>query len=219
MGLLTLVEMRAELWPKMETTDEYDPTTDATKQARCDRALNFSYQRIQIPSTFDHIEKQASQTIPLVTSTSDYAITLYAIDHMRYEPFFKTIRPMTRRQLSEIRQASGPPTRYARWGGRIYLDYIPSATENGSILTIYGWAAPTTLVTSGAASILTSVWDEVIIVGAAWRAWRSMGDQPRADIFREEYAALVNDNRDILSLEAFDQGFVSSVGPADYQNQ
>jgi hypothetical protein len=56
------------------------------------------------------------------------------------------------------------------------------------------------------------VWDEVIVIGAGWRAWRTFGDLARADVFREEYAALTNDNRSVLNMEGHIPGWRVEVG-------
>lgn len=213
MGTLTLAEMRDELYLLLNSRDEVDPSV-ATGQTRLDRFLNWSYLKVQLPSTFEHVERQSSGTITLVTSTSSYTIpaTIWAIDHIRYGAREKRISPMSRAQLSNITIPSGPPARFARWGTTLYLDATPTSTENGQTLTIYGWQEPESLATSGAASELNPVWDEVIIAGAAWRGWRSLGDHPRADVFREEFAAMANDMRSVLSQEAHIPGWRVEVG-------
>lgn len=218
MGLLTAVELETELYYALDSADEFDPSTPAGA-ANCLRALNFSYMRLQLPSVFDHIEKQTTQAIVLATGTGSYPITLRELDHIRYNNIPRRLKPFNIRRRSQGLQSPGSPTRYARWGSSIYLDFIPTLAENGHTLTAYGWAEPTQLVTSsGAASILNSVWDEVILVGGKWRGWRRLGEGVKADMHREEYAAMVNDNKSVLQAEAFDQGFAPEIGTAaDYQ--
>lgn len=217
MGTNTLAEMRTDLHLLLDSRDEVDPNTSAG-QARLDRFLNWAYLRIQLPTTFEHIETQSSQTLTLVAGTDNYAVTLYAIDHIRYDDFSKLMRPMSFQDRNNTTINSGQPGRFARWGSRIYLDYNPSSNQAGDTLTIYGWATPVVLASSSAASILNTVWDEVITIGAAWRGWRSLGDQPKADTYREEYGALVNDNKSVLHTEGHIQGWRTKVGPIqDYQ--
>lgn len=205
MGSLTKVEMRDELYLLLDSRDEVDPST-AAGQARLDRFLNWSYKRIQLPTTFEHVEKMTTQTITLVASTGSYALTVWAIDHIRYDNFSKLLRPMSRTQLSNSTIPSGQPSRFARWGSTAYLDYIPTSTQAGHTLTVYGWAEPANLDTSPG-SALNSVWDEVITIGAAWRGWRSLGDHAKADLYREEYGAMVNDNRSVLNVEGHIEGW------------
>src|SRR5258708_4704206 len=148
MGTLTQAEFRTELWLLMKSADEFDPSV-AGGQARCDRFLNISYKRIQLPSVFDHIEKQDIQVVPLVAGTGTYTVTLHNLSHIQYVQssiFNRRVRPMTRPQMSALVRTSGPPTRYARWGGLIYLDYIPSAAEAGQTLNLFGWTEPTAIV-------------------------------------------------------------------------
>lgn len=217
MGDLTLAQMRTELSLLVDSGTEYDPLT-ASGQTRCDRALNFTYKRIQRPNTFNHIELQSVETLTLAAGTESYATTLYAIDHARYSQVPRRLNPMTMRQRSTLTLPSGPPTRYTRWGTNIYFDHIPSAAEAGHTIQLFGWAALVSLASTGPASVLNSEWDQAIITGAGWYAWRSLGDQSRADILREEYAALVNDAKDILSIEAHDEGWQVSVGGPDFAN-
>lgn len=220
MGVDTLANMRTKLWYLLDTADEVDPSTPAG-QSRADGFLNWSYQRVQLPSTFEHVETQTTQAITVVTSDFDYTLTLRAIDHVVYQlgqTDFKILNPRSRDQMSRMVRASGPPDNWARWGTTLYLNNTPTATENGKTITVFGWANPVALATSSAASILTVEWDEVIVVGAAWRGWRSLGDQARADVYREEYGALVNDNKAVMSLEGHVRGWVTSVasGQHDY---
>lgn len=217
MGTLTRDEMRTDLSLLLDSRDEVDPTVTAG-QSRLDRFLNWSYQRLQLPTVFEHLETQTSQSVVLVAGTDNYALTMFALDHIRYDNFSKVLRPMSLQQRNNTTINVGQPARFARWGTRIYLDYNPSSAQAGHTLTAYGWATPIALATPNAASILNAVWDEVIVIGAAWRGWRSLGDQPKADLYREEYGALVNDNRSVLQVEGHIQGWRTTVGPIqDYQ--
>lgn len=211
MGVDTRADMRSDLYLLLDSRDEVDPTT-AAGQAKLDRFLNYSYMRLQLPTTFEHPEMMTTQAIVLATGVGSVAVTPWAIDHIRYNNYGRHLRPMSRAQLSNTTIPSGEPTRFARWGSTLYYDYIPTSAQNGHTLTIYGWAAPTTISASSAASLLSVVWDEVIVVGAAWRGWRSLGDHVRADVFREEYAALVNDNKSVLQVEGHIPGWRAQYG-------
>jgi hypothetical protein len=218
-GTLTLQFMRDDLYSLLKNASEYDPTI-AAGQALCDRMLNYSYLRVQRPETFDHLQRQSSQVVPLVAGTSSYAITLGTIGHVQYvasATYNKRLTPMRYYQLLNNIIVSGPPSRYARWGPSLYLDYIPSVNEAGQLVNVFGWSVPITLAVSSAASDLDSAWDEVIVIGAAWRAARRLGEQVLADMFREEYGAMVNDAKSNMNKEADDPGFVSSFDTGDYQ--
>lgn len=210
MGTLTLAEMRTELYYLLDSADE---VMAGTGDIRANRFLNWSFYRIQLPNTFEHIERQTTQTITLVANTTSYPVTVWAIDHIRYNNTYKRLNPMSRAQLSNLTLPNGQPARFARWGHSIQLDSTPTSAEAGHTLTVYGWQEPTILSTTGAASDLNTLWDEVIVTGAAWRGWRSLGDHVRADIFREEYAALVNDARSVLAQEGHIPGWRVEVGP------
>src|SRR5512139_4284521 len=119
MGTLTRAEMRTELYLLLNSRDEVDPA-DAAGAARLDRFLNWAYLRVQLPSTFEHVETQTTQTITLATSDSDYALTVWAIDHVYYGNRSKRLSPLSRAQLSNLSIPSGPPARFARWGSTLY---------------------------------------------------------------------------------------------------
>jgi hypothetical protein len=214
MGTMTLDEMKEELYLLCDSRDEVRFDDGSTGEARLTRFLNWSYLRVQLPSTFEHVERMTSAAITLATDDYEYAIdsTIWAIDHIRYNNREKRLNPMSISQLSNITRHDGPPNRFARFGTNLLLDTTPSSNENGHTLTVYGWMQPETLNTSSAASDLNTVWDEVIVIGAGWRAWRTFGDLARADVFREEYAALTNDNRSVLNMEGHIPGWRVEVG-------
>lgn len=214
MGTMTLDEMKEELYLLCDSRDEVRFDDDGEGEAKLLRFLNWSYLRVQLPSTFEHVERFTSATVTLATDDYQYDVdsTIWAIDHIRYNDREKRLNPMSLAQLSNITRQSGPPNRFARMGTTLLLDTTPTSTENGHTLTVYGWMQPEALNASGAASELNPVWDEVIVVGAAWRAWRTFGDLARADVFREEYAALSNDNRSVLNMEGHIPGWRVEVG-------
>ena len=222
MGLLTLAQARDELWLLIDKEEDYDPSSaSADDLAQLDRWLLRSYLRVQLPTTYEHPENQTRQDLTLATDDVDYTSVLYAIDHVRYVEGGFNLKHNTRKSLSEfIRDSanlsSGRPSTYAKWGSTIYIDRKPSSSENGHTLEVYGYQIDTDLAASGAFSQLHTVWDAPIITGAAWFAWLSLGDEPRADYYRETFAALVNDNRSLLDYEANDTLDMRVRGPSRY---
>lgn len=206
MGTLTLSVFRTELWYLLEQNSELDPSV-AANQTRLDRWINMAYARVARPSTFRHMEIETTANLTLVTATPSYtlAATIWATDHIHYVEGNYSLRRIIRRELSNRTIGSGAPTEYARWGRTIYLDRSPTSTENGHTLRVFGWLIPTQLSTD-VATVLTFHWDEAILKCAAWLAWQALGDSAKADYFREDYAASVNDVREVLGDEARDTG-------------
>ena len=207
MGTLTLSEARTELWYLVEQNSELDPST-SSNAVRLNRWLNWSYLNVARPSTFRHMETETTSNLTLVTFTPSYTLpsTVWAIDHIYYvEGGYSLIRNI-RREMSNRTIGSGRPASYARWGRTIYLDNSPTSTESGGTLRVFGWLIPTVLSADGSQTILTAHWDEVIITGAAWKAWEALGESSKADVLRESYAAKVNDVREILTEESRDTG-------------
>lgn len=220
MGILSLTDMRSSLALLLNTRDEVSTST-AAGQARLDQYLNWAYARVSHPSIFEHVELQTSTTLTLVTNQQNYTLataTIFAIDHIYYAAQNKRLYPMSRRALSDQTVPSGMPTRYAHWGTTVWLDRVPTTAENGQVLTVFGWSLPTALAASPA-SLLHALWDEVIVIGGAWRGWRYLGDLARSDTYREEYAALVNEVKDTLTVEAKDIGWPSPMSVQEYQRR
>jgi hypothetical protein len=220
-GALQLSDFTTELWTALDTREEVQPASaggSGTTDSRMARFLNASYTRVQLPTTFEHVELQSSNQITLATGTKAYDVSAYwALDHIRFDSRGQLLQPRSRPQLSNMIDQSGPPTAYARWGNTVTLDKAPTSAENGLTLTIYGWLLPqTTLAASGPGSQLRAEWDEVILQGAAWRGWLYLGDLRRADFHRESYAALLNDHRTVLSIEAMTPGWATELPMQPY---
>lgn len=207
MGTLTLPDFRTELWQLLEHHEDADPSGGATITGRIDRWINYGYLRVSRPSTFRHMETETTTNLTLVTSTASYTLasTLWAIDHIAYSGQGYSLRRTIRREMSNRTLGDGRPTEYARWGRTVYVNPVPTSNENGDTLVVYGWLIPTVL-SGTAATILTSHWDEPILEWAASVGWRNLGDTARADYHRENYAALVNDIREVLDEESRDTG-------------
>jgi hypothetical protein len=220
MGTLQLSEFRTELQFLL-----FDRADGAVPDARLNRWINQSYRHVAYPSVYAHREMQARVDFGLVTDQNEYGLGpatigpvmnpveastqilgVYRVTHY----FATTITPTTQRNklkprgiqdLDRRTLGSGPPSRYAIDGDILYLDPVPTTTENGQRLQLRFWRQPTDLAANGDVTTIPDIWDEVILLGARWRAERDLGYQDRAELSKQQYAALLNEYQERQDIE------------------
>ena len=221
MGLDTLTVMRTALGFMLEARDDIGNT-------ELDRWLNWTYIQISNPGIARHRALQSNFTIALVLNQISYDISVAAStfhtagiqDVVYIDGVNITDNTFTRRKLrgrQDIRTAearpfsTGPPTHYSLQGEvggaglnlGLIINSQPSAAEVGNLLLVNTWRYPTIL--SGAATtVLTPVWDEVIVVGAAWRGWRDLNQPDRAAEMKQQFAELTQAITDKIAVDAED---------------
>jgi hypothetical protein len=84
------------------------------------------------------------------------------------------------------------PSSYAIEGNTFLIDPVPSAVEAGELLFVRAVREPATL-TAGTTTILANRWDEVILLGARWRAELHLGYRDLAEATKLDFAALANE--------------------------
>lgn len=177
------------------------------------RWLRWAQLHVARPGVYEHRELFTSGTIPLVTNDRDYAFTVFgtttdnvqAVALVVNETRGQRLHPLSLRQLEERSRSgatvsAGYPTHYALVGATLYTFPAPSATHNGDTVRVWFWRKPTALAASPA-SELGEEWDEVIVAGALWRAFRYLNLQDRAEIAKVEFSQLVNDVGDRLRAD------------------
>lgn len=207
MGLDTLTTMRTALQFILEQRDDIGNT-------ELDRWLNWTYIQISNPGVARHRALQDNFTIALVLNQISYDVSVTAStfhvagihDVVYIDGANITDNTLTRRKLKgsqDIRTmetrpfSTGPPTRYSLQGELgglglnlgLIINTQPSAAEVGNLLLVNCWRYPAVL-TGVATTVLSPVWDEVIIVGAAWRGWRDLNQPDRANEMKQQFAEL-----------------------------
>lgn len=214
-GVLTLAQMRSELRFNLDNREATDiPDTTLT------RWLNWSYLHVCGPKVYRHPAMQQSQTIALVSGTYTYSLastvdSIYGIynvtDGYRLVP--RDIRWWDERP----RSAAGRPAVYVRWGSSLYLHATPADSDAGKSITVRHLAIPTLLSADGDLTVLTPVWDEIIIMGAAWRGWRSLNRPDHAEIAKQDFTQMVNEVAEVTHTEAEDWGRRREVEVQQYE--
>lgn len=219
MGDLTLATMRDAL-----TYDLFQRTDLTTSQK--DRWINWSYRHVSMPRVFRHRELQidTQNLITLVTGQVSYDISAatlgmevpYVYDVTYVDGPNAADLTRRRRKLyggQDIREfensylAQGEPTHYALYGpNTLYINMRPTVTQNGNVVRLRGWRVPMALTDPAHTTVLLATFDEVILLGARWRGFRSLGRTEMAELAKGDFVGLLNDMQVPWTSDAEDWG-------------
>ena len=222
MGLDDLTAMRASLQFMLEARDDITNT-------ELDRWLNWTYIQVSNPGIARHRALQSNFTIALVLNIVSYDISVAAStfhtagiqDVVYIDGVNATDNTFTRRKLrgqQDIRTAearpfaTGPPTAYSLQGEvggaglnlGLIINSQPSAAEVNNLLLVNTWRYPDILTVGADLTVMTPVWDEAIVVGAAWRGWRDLNQPDRAAEMKQQFAELTQAITDKIAVDAED---------------
>jgi len=198
--------------------------------AQLNRWINWSYLQVSQPNVQRHQPLQAEGSITLALDQVKYDLptllgyTLWGIYGVWYiEGASITNRTLRRQRLKgafDVRSTDdsslgqGRPTRYSLWGqttstggGQVLnLDRRPSSTDAGRVLLVRGYRTPATLAADGSFTVLHPLWDEVVVLGATWRGFRELNENARAEVARQNFALLIQEQQDARKLDSEDWG-------------
>lgn len=208
MGVLQLSQFRTELLVALENRGDA-VLTGANGTARLNRWVNWTYTHVAHPDVFMHREVQTRQDITLALNTFSYSISeatlalkLLRIQQATYiaaAAFDFTsrrvdVRPESIVQYQARTPRTGPnPNTYAVRGENINIHPGPDATAAGNILSLEIIREPALLAADAAVTVLPNYWDEVVFLGALWRAQRDLGYQELSEQTKQNFASLVNE--------------------------
>lgn len=229
MGAASLQNLRDEL---RYTVGGYLSGTDELPDARVDRWLGWALLHVARPAIYPHRELMTSGTLTLVTSQAPYPFTgfgtsvdnVQAIRKVYYETRGHRLRPMSHRQYLESARTGagaiieGEPLQYTVEGTNLYVYPAPSSAYNGGTVRVFFFGKATALA-AAPATTLAEDWDEVILQGGVWRAFRALNVADRAEIAKIEFGQLINEVRDRLREDAQQDhdGHTFEVETLDYQ--
>jgi hypothetical protein len=223
-GTLNLEGFRAELlFDLRNRTDTSAP--EGLTTARQDMFINAGYLHVTHPSVFRHRELQHSYTITLVNGTQSYVFHPNAgvnITALRYvahvaaasdspTAFRTKLFPKEEQWFQERTLVSGgPPRDYFVRGDQLFLSPVPGAVENGQVLVVGAWREPALLV-PGSATVLSTLWDEIVLLAARWRAELHLGYRDLAEATKLDFVSLINEYRDFEQLHGEDWDWSADV--------
>jgi hypothetical protein len=222
MGTIPLSEFREDL--------QYDLLDrDDLSAAWLNRRINQTYAHVCFPSVYPHREMQTTYDITLVQTQEVYqldpATVGYQIHSIRDVYYLEAapvsvlattqkskldprgIRWFDNRTLNEGSQ----PRIYAIDGEGLHIEPLPDASVAGNTLRLRVWAEPEALALDGDTTIIPAIWDEVIGLGARWRAEMRLGYRDRAELTKQDYAALLNEYKERQDMEMEDTGWAIEV--------
>lgn len=226
MGALTETDFQSELVYMLDGRDDI-------VAARRLRWLNQTLLHVAMPSIYRHRELELTDSFALATDDIDYSITEATLGRklwVLYDVFYIAGTSLTdvtlrRERLQSVgmrkmdlitTRATGEPNKYALWGETLFTDTRPTASENGNLIALRGYWSPTLMTSGGGSHELRAEWDEVILYGAQWRAWKALGLVERAELAKEDFASMMNEITNQRRLDAEDPGRTVAFAQPDY---
>ncbi len=220
MGTLTLLQFRTELLFDLKNRSDTDSSGVST--ARLNLWVNWAYRHVGHPSVHKHRALQHNYTIALVDGTNQYTFNptaasvnitgVRSVSHILGTTDTPTalrtkLYPRDVRWFEERSISTGPPKIVAREGNQLWVDPVPGPNQDGQLLKVLGWRQPADLAADGDTTTIEGVWDEVILLGARWRAERDLGYRELAELTKQDFAGMINEYQDFQQLDAEDWGW------------
>lgn len=233
MGVMNLQNFRDELiFVLKNRTDTTDPLGFST--TRQDRYINAGYLYLCHPSVFRHREMQHSFTLTLVAGTQGYTFSPVGgvnIVGIRYaahvqaatdDPtaFRSKLWPKDEQWFNERSHTSqSDPKDYFVRGNQLFISPIPGAGEAGQVIAVGAWREPALLSAVGDTTVLSSVWDEVLVLASRWRAEVHLGYRDLAEATKLDMVSLINEYADFERLHAEDWDWMAEVRTESYMER
>ena len=198
-GTLTFTQFQDRVRYRLDQRTD----TDDLPEEQVQQWINWAYEHVSMPNVYYHHELQSTQNITLTTD-ADYGLNddVWGIYDVSDTTFGYFLEPRDIRYFDERPITDGQPREFARWQRRIHVRGRPIVGSGvGDNVQIRYWLRPDPLADPSDQTVLHPVWDESIVVGAVWRAWRDLNQPDRAEIAREEFGLLVNEVVQVQKIE------------------
>jgi len=220
MGLMTFDDFAEELDFLLKRRND----NDATNTARISRWINQAYTYMCHPSVHKFREMQAINSITLATSDNDYTLTSVISDTIvaiRFITYIsatsftagatkRKVNPRSIRQFEQKTLASGAPFEYAIDGETLYINGIPTTTQNSHLLRVGYYKEPASI--SGAeTTVLGSYYDRPLLKIAQAFAEADLQDRDLSLLTLREASGLLNNALEEEELEAEETGYEVEV--------
>jgi len=196
--------------------------------ARLDRWINMAYSHLTHPTVHRFHELQHESSITLATDDNEYGldsttlgyeingvIGVYYLDSTSVSNTARK-RKLSPRSIEWFDQrtlTTGEPSVYAVYGSNLYISPVPTSTQNSDLLRLRTWRKPADLSAITDVTVIPSVWDQVILMGARYMAELDLGYRELAEMSKQNYAQMINEFDDAFQFESEDwQQEVQIVG-------
>jgi len=221
MGTMTLENFRTEML--FDLKNRTDTGADGLSTARQDLFINSAYLHVTHPSVFRHREMQYASNINLFDGTSTYPFSpdtanvvitaIRGVTHIS-GPLtalrFIKLLPKDQQWFLSRSPNSGAPREYFIQANEINLNPIPGPNETGTLLALATWREPDIMV-AGSTTVLSSMWDEIILLAARWRAELHLGYREMAEATKLDWVSLVNEYAAFEQLHGEDWDFFPDI--------
>ena len=210
MGTLDLEAFRAELLFDLKgRTDTADPL--GFSETRQDMFINAGYLHVTHPSVFKHFQLKHRFPITLALDQIGYTFTpspevtptishgIRYVTHvaattddptaLRTKVFPKTEQWFQSRTIT----TGGIPRNYYLQADILHVSPIPSAAEAGDVIVVGTWREPALLTNAGDVTVLSTLWDEIVLLAARWRAELHLGYRDMAEGTKLDFVSLINE--------------------------
>ena len=227
MGTMDLERFRANLLFDLKNRTDTATSTGLDNQ-RLDEWINAGYLHVTHPTVFRHRELQYRFNLTLLTGINAYTFTptpeivavnitairsVAHVDAATDDPLaFRTkVYPKDEQWFQERTLVqTGPPRNYFVRGSSLVVGPVPSANENGQVLAVTAWREPA-LLTAGQVTVLSTLWDEIVLLAARWRAELHLGYRDLAEATKLDFTGLVNEYQDFETLHGEDWDWSSGL--------
>lgn len=225
MGTLTLADFRTELL--FDLKNRTDTTAvEGVNPTRLDMWINAGLLHVTHPTVFRHREFQYSYTITLVAGQHPYTFTpngtvaitaLRSVTHVAAaadDPTARQVKLSPRDEQwfrARTLNNGGPPREYYVRGSSLFISPIPTAVEAGQVLVVGAWREPAVLTADADRTTISTLWDEIVLLAARWRAELHLGYRDLAEATKLDFASLINEYQDFQQLHGEDWDWVAEV--------
>lgn len=122
-----------------------------------------------------------------------------------YTAFRTKLLPKDEQWFDGRSHDQGPnPRHYAIRGNQILVSPIPFGSAVGQVLSLNTIRQPALLSADGDATVLSTKFDEVVLLAARWRAELHLGYRDLAEATKLDFVSLLNEYRDDETLNMAD---------------
>lgn len=224
MGFIVLSQLRAELLFDLRNRTD-TATADGLPTTRQNLWINAGYLHMCHPSVFRHHQLHFNPTITLVAgqsaytfnpSSATYIYALRSVSHVEGATDNLTttrtkLVPRTEQWFTARTHSAGSPRDYYIRGNQIVVAPVPDASSAGQILALSAWQEPALLSADGDTTVISSVFDEVLLLAARWRAELHLGYRDLAEATKVDFTGLLNEYRTFEENQGEDVDWMMEV--------
>ena len=198
-----------------------NPSSTLYSQARAYMHMAFAEQELAYAVRFPEAQAKgnilmvlAQQEYPILTSLTDF-FAIYGVSYPTLGTKLKRRSP----DWFDMQQtfSTGPPMAYMRYGGSLWIDTLPTASEAGTNLLVRYMMLIPIIAVGSTVFTLPSPYHEMILYGALYRAQWALREYQQAMLSKQNYLSLVRSRFYAIEEEDFqDQGVPSGQDSSSY---